>query len=425
MSKTALVVDDSIVARHVLTKLLAEHGVSAESAESAELALEYLKHRRPDVVFMDHMMPGMDGFQALEAIKANPATATIPVMMYTSQEGELYVGQARALGAFGVLPKDLKPVEVARVLKALHLIPGDRAEDRDWRAGQSERADSRRTRELIEELFHQQRSALREEIREGYERAFASTQTQLQPIAPPSAPIVERWHYRPFALAAVFFAALTATFGYLYFTAAGLLEENTRRSAELIASSAELSDASARALGSQARVVATDPGFVELIEWALNSNNTYGFDEIPLSEQRAEHLRRAIEYAGRVGFDGRLLLRVHVGQFCMRFGRDGTAELAAPTIPVTQCEQLGWLPSEAFAMGRRQTLGFANMVVSAASDTNVRVETASAGADEPLAAYPAITEALSAGEWNSVAARNHRIEYRLLPDDRAPGSARQ
>jgi CheY-like chemotaxis protein len=423
MSKTALVVDDSVVARHVLTKLLSEHGVSAESAESAELALEYLKHRRPDVVFMDHMMPGMDGFQALEAIKANPATATIPVMMYTSQEGELYVGQARALGAFGVLPKDLKPVEVARVLKALHLIPGDRAEDRDWRAARSEQADSRRTRELIEELFHQQRSALREEIREGYERAFASTQTQLQPIAPP-APVVEQWHYRPFALAAVFFAALAVTFGYLYFAATGLLEENTRRSAELIASSAELSDASARALGSQSRGVATDPSFVELIEWALNSNNAYGFDEIPLSEERAEHVRRAIEYAGRVGFDGRLLLRVHVGQFCMSFGPDGAAEVAAPTIPITQCEQLGWLPSEAFAMGRRQTLGFANIVVAAASDTNVRIETASAGGDEPVVAYPAITEALLAGEWNSVAARNHRIEYRLVPNDRAPANAR-
>jgi CheY-like chemotaxis protein len=46
--------------------------------------------------FMDHLMPGMDGFEAVSAIKNNPHTATIPIMMYTSQEGELYVGQARA-----------------------------------------------------------------------------------------------------------------------------------------------------------------------------------------------------------------------------------------------------------------------------------------------------------------------------------------
>ena len=41
---------------------------------------------------MDHLMPGMDGFQAVQAIKNNPRTATIPIMMYTSQEGELYLG---------------------------------------------------------------------------------------------------------------------------------------------------------------------------------------------------------------------------------------------------------------------------------------------------------------------------------------------
>ena len=67
-------------------------------------------------------MPGMDGFQAVQSIKNNPRTATIPIMMYTSQEGELYLGQARALGAVGVLPKQVKPAEVSTVLYQLHLI---------------------------------------------------------------------------------------------------------------------------------------------------------------------------------------------------------------------------------------------------------------------------------------------------------------
>ena len=56
----------------------------------------------------------MDGFEALTAIKNDPRTATIPVMMYTSQEGELYFSQARALGAMGVLPKQTKPADVSR-----------------------------------------------------------------------------------------------------------------------------------------------------------------------------------------------------------------------------------------------------------------------------------------------------------------------
>jgi CheY-like chemotaxis protein len=82
------------------------------------------------VIFMDHLMPGMDGFQAVQAIKANPRTASIPVMMYTSQQGELYLGQARALGAAGVLPKQIQPADVTKVLYQLQLIPDRREEVR-------------------------------------------------------------------------------------------------------------------------------------------------------------------------------------------------------------------------------------------------------------------------------------------------------
>src|SRR4029079_7035889 len=97
-----------------------------DNAETAEAAIEYLGSHRPDVIFMDHMMPGMDGFQAVQAIKNNPRTARIPSLMYTSQEGELYLGQARALGALGVLPKQIKPTDVSKVLYQLHLVPDRR-----------------------------------------------------------------------------------------------------------------------------------------------------------------------------------------------------------------------------------------------------------------------------------------------------------
>ena len=72
-------------------------------------------------------MPGMDGLQAVQAIKNDPRTATIPIMMYTSQEGELYLGQARALGAVGVLPKQIKPTDVSKVLYQLHLVADRRS----------------------------------------------------------------------------------------------------------------------------------------------------------------------------------------------------------------------------------------------------------------------------------------------------------
>ncbi len=126
--KRALIVDDSRSARVILSRMLEQHGLTVDTAESAEQALDYLQRNRPDVIFMDHLMPGMDGFQAVQAIKADPLTATIPLMMYTSQEGELYVSQARALGAVGVLPKTVRPVDVSRILYQLHLLPDRRTQ---------------------------------------------------------------------------------------------------------------------------------------------------------------------------------------------------------------------------------------------------------------------------------------------------------
>src|ERR1700759_926892 len=129
-SKRALVVDDSKSARVILSRMLEKYDIEVVMAESAEQAIEYLGGNRPDAIFMDHLMPGMDGLQAVRVIKSNPQTAMIPIMMYTSQEGELYVGQARAPAAMGVLPKQVRPVDVSKVLYELHLLPERRDAER-------------------------------------------------------------------------------------------------------------------------------------------------------------------------------------------------------------------------------------------------------------------------------------------------------
>src|SRR6202167_932907 len=127
VDRRALVVDDSKSARAFLTRILERYELAVDGVESAEQAIEYLTIQQPDVIFMDHLMPGMDGFQAVQAIKNNPRTATIPIMMYTSQEGELYLSQARALGAVGVLPKQIKQADVSKVLYQLHLVADRRS----------------------------------------------------------------------------------------------------------------------------------------------------------------------------------------------------------------------------------------------------------------------------------------------------------
>src|SRR5580658_3415789 len=122
MARRALVVDDSKSARAFLTRILERYELAVDAVESAEQAIEFLTIQRPDVIFMDHLMPGMDGFQAVQVIKNNPRTATIPIMMYTSQAGELYLSQARALGAVGVLPKQIKHADVSKALDQLKLL---------------------------------------------------------------------------------------------------------------------------------------------------------------------------------------------------------------------------------------------------------------------------------------------------------------
>ncbi|MBS0393435.1 MAG: response regulator, partial [Proteobacteria bacterium] len=126
-AKRALIVDDSKSARVVLSRLLEKHDLTVDTTDSAESALVYLREHRPDIIFMDQVMSGMDGLSAVQAIKSDPSTASIPIMMYTSQDGELYAGEARASGAVGVLAKRMAPADIASALQSLQLLPDRRA----------------------------------------------------------------------------------------------------------------------------------------------------------------------------------------------------------------------------------------------------------------------------------------------------------
>ena len=107
MSKTALIVDDSSTAILLLTKVLRNRDIRSREAASGEAALDTLKTFVPDFIFLDHMMPGMDGFQVLRKIKTMPEYQHIPVIMYTSQNALKYYEEAHALGAMGVISKQI------------------------------------------------------------------------------------------------------------------------------------------------------------------------------------------------------------------------------------------------------------------------------------------------------------------------------
>ena len=117
MVDSVLIVDDSRLARFALKRTLEKKNLRVDVAESAEDAINYLKSNHPDLVFMDHMMPGMDGLQATEAISTNPNTAKIPVVMCSSKDDPEFHRLAAEMGAYKVLPKPAPEELVSQVLE--------------------------------------------------------------------------------------------------------------------------------------------------------------------------------------------------------------------------------------------------------------------------------------------------------------------
>jgi len=118
-AQTALIVDDSSTARVLLNRVLESLGIQAYQANCGEQALSILESEQPDIIFLDHMMPGMDGFQTLRHLKANPVTARIPVFMYTSQNAVKYKEEAKALGAAGIINKQIKREELSLMVEQI------------------------------------------------------------------------------------------------------------------------------------------------------------------------------------------------------------------------------------------------------------------------------------------------------------------
>jgi CheY-like chemotaxis protein len=101
----ALVVDDSKVAHLNLRKLLTHRGVEVDWVGSGEECLEYLKRQKPDVVFMDVMMPGMDGFDTTGVIHKDPSIEAPPVVICSANATDEDRQNAENNGAVDFLSK--------------------------------------------------------------------------------------------------------------------------------------------------------------------------------------------------------------------------------------------------------------------------------------------------------------------------------
>jgi signal transduction histidine kinase/ActR/RegA family two-component response regulator len=115
---TVLVVDDNADMRAYLSRLLAPSWVVRTASDGAQALADAAGHR-PDVVLTDVMMPGLDGFALLKALRADPATRTVPVVMLTARAGQEAAVEGFDAGVDDYLPKPFESAELLGRLRAV------------------------------------------------------------------------------------------------------------------------------------------------------------------------------------------------------------------------------------------------------------------------------------------------------------------
>lgn len=165
--KSALLVDDSKVARFALSKLLEKISLKVDMVNSGEEALAFLSaNKNPDVIFMDQLMPGMNGVDATKEIKMNPETSEIPIIMCTSKKSDEFSEDAKNYGIYDVLTK---PAEPDRVIELINKLADDIANNTLPKPAISiSLSDSEQT-----QLGKMQKTSLPEELRDAPQPAPA------------------------------------------------------------------------------------------------------------------------------------------------------------------------------------------------------------------------------------------------------------
>jgi twitching motility two-component system response regulator PilH len=115
-----LLVDDSKTELHYMSELLGKSGFSVRTAENGEEAMKRLGEDKPDLILMDVVMPGQNGFQLTRAISRDPLYADVPIIMCTSKNQETDRVWGMRQGARDYITKPLDTDELLAKIKALN-----------------------------------------------------------------------------------------------------------------------------------------------------------------------------------------------------------------------------------------------------------------------------------------------------------------
>jgi len=471
----ALVVDDSRMARYVLSKMLKEQGINVDTVESAEEALGYLCNTLPDMIFMDHTMPGMDGFQAIRAIKNDPKTATVPIMMYTSKEGDVYMNQARALGAVDVLPKQLKPVQLVQVLERQQLLPhqiakrptntappnttlphtttptvppvkieppapiitaSDVGDDLEQVAKDAERSiENKSFTNEVKQILNEHKDELAEQSSERSQVLLENLDHKIDAVSLSLSTFIKETKEN----SGIFHKLSDSTKITLLIinvvVILGLGALSIQQSTELkqlkgknqnLEEVISIEDAKAE---SEKTTLESElknnlyknqlhlDQWVANLQWALNRKNQFLWNEKPFNKSLARLLTSTAEKLHTAGFKGSINLTSHLGEFCLLANENGNPELPIEPQTLSECTISDINEQQAEHLGLEKTVQFDNFVAAfeLQYENSLSITLKSEGLSTPTASYPEKSTEFSAKRWNAIATKNQRVEIEFMP----------
>lgn len=122
--KTVLVIDNDKEFRHMLGDVLSARGYQMIFVSDGYNGIIQAEKKKPDVILLDIRMPSMNGLTALERLKAEASTASIPVIVISGTNSEDQIDKARAGGAFSFLAK---PFSLEDLLEVIEKATGSKA----------------------------------------------------------------------------------------------------------------------------------------------------------------------------------------------------------------------------------------------------------------------------------------------------------
>ncbi len=119
MDKRILVVDDDKEVREILSFVLKHNGFEVALASNGSQIQHLLFQRIPDLILLDVMMPGEDGFRLCRYLRQNALTRHVPIMIMTAHSEDIYQHISKDVGASEHITKPFHPLELVEKVKAL------------------------------------------------------------------------------------------------------------------------------------------------------------------------------------------------------------------------------------------------------------------------------------------------------------------